>query len=365
MQLNMAVSLQRGDWHSAYHLNTELSGITGLVGASGAGKTTLLRLLAGLESTAKGCISLADRVLLSAEEQLASEQRHIGFVFQDSRLFPHLTVGGNLQLAAKRGCLTPEQEFDLLGELGILNWTDKYPRQLSGGQQQRVALARGLLQTPKLLLLDEPMSALDVATRRQLLPLLRRIACEWSLPMLYVSHSTEEICAACDQVVMIDHGKVVAKGDPLVLFSTPEYSRYLDKQHQGAVLFATAKSYDPHDQLMRLRLHDDGPAAYWLTAPLPEEVLGETVTLRIPANEVVLALRPLAQSSIQNCVPVTVLEISEQGGAEALVKVCLGASPSAQSLLISLSRRALRQLKLVAGLSLYAHIKAVNLIKID
>ncbi|GAA5214855.1 molybdenum ABC transporter ATP-binding protein [Corallincola platygyrae] len=370
MQISINACLVRNGWRSAYHLNSQLSGITGIVGRSGAGKTTLLRLIAGLEPNAKGVMHLDGQTLLQGQTAMQAEKREIAYVFQDSRLFPHLTVKKNLSYVIKRGQMSAEQAFELMGQLGILTWMDKYPRELSGGQQQRVALARGLLQTPKLMLLDEPMSALDLVARRAILPVLKRYSEAWQIPMLYVSHSTEEICAACERVVIIDRGEVVAAGSPQDLLASAEVSQHLESPYQGAVLDAWGSNYEENDQLMRLRVKGADDCDYWLHAPIDKSWCGESLKLRVPASEVIVATAPLQSASIQNCLPAVIKEITPIQPGEMLVQMAVGAisgqnSEEGANLLAKVSRRAVRTLKLQRGQSVYAHIKAVNLIEID
>jgi molybdate transport system ATP-binding protein len=190
--------------------NISISAITGIYGDSGSGKSTLLRVIAGLEQRAKGQISLNDTVLQDSDNKgfIKAEKRQIGLVFQDSRLFPHLSVYQNLAYGAKRQTnrqLTIEKVLALtqLNQLQHQNVT-----LLSGGQKQRVSIARALLAEPKLLLLDEPFSALDKSTKSQMLTILKAIQQQLQLPMLYVSHSLSELQYIADQLVVVSAGKI-------------------------------------------------------------------------------------------------------------------------------------------------------------
>ncbi|MES2908992.1 MAG: molybdenum ABC transporter ATP-binding protein [Pseudomonadota bacterium] len=210
--LNFDLTLQRGDFqlHMAATLNEP---VTAIFGASGAGKSTLLALLAGLLAPTQGRIVLADRVLVDTRQRVfvPPHQRHIGLLFQDGRLFPHLDVRQNLLYGWQR--LRPAQRRyaldDIVAMLDIGSLLARMPQQLSGGERQRVALGRALLYSPQLLLLDEPLSALDSRLKAQILPFLQRVRDETGIPMLYVSHSRDEIAALTPHVLTLADGRLV------------------------------------------------------------------------------------------------------------------------------------------------------------
>lgn len=210
--LNFDLSLQRGDF--ALQMAATLDApVTAVVGASGAGKSTLLALLAGLLTPAQGRIVLADRVLVDTHQRIfvPPHQRHIGLLFQDARLFPHLDVRQNLLYGWQR--LTPAQRrysldaITAMLDIGAL--LTRRPQQLSGGERQRVALGRALLYSPQLLLLDEPLSALDPRLKAQILPFLLRVRDETGIPMLYVSHSRDEIATLTTEVLTLADGRLL------------------------------------------------------------------------------------------------------------------------------------------------------------
>lgn len=212
------LELRRDDFRLAVAA-TLTAPVTGLSGPSGSGKSTLLALIAGLLRPTRGRITLDDRVLADTARGifLPPQQRHIGLVFQDAQLFPHLTVRQNLLYGWQR--LRPEQRrFGLdavcaLLEIGHL--LERQPRQLSGGERQRVALGRAILYSPRLLLLDEPLAALDDRLKAQILPFLSRIRDETGLPMLYVSHSRQEIASLTGTVLCLEQGVIVSDAVPL------------------------------------------------------------------------------------------------------------------------------------------------------
>ncbi|HBM1483076.1 TPA: molybdenum ABC transporter ATP-binding protein, partial [Salmonella enterica subsp. enterica] len=188
------------------------SGITAIFGVSGAGKTSLINAISGLTRPQKGRIALNGRVLHDAENGicLTPEKRRIGYVFQDARLFPHYKVRGNLRYGMAKSMTG---QFDkLVSLLGIEALLDRLPGSLSGGEKQRVAIGRALLTAPELLLLDEPLASLDIPRKRELLPYLQRLAREINIPMLYVSHSLDEILHLADKVMVLEDGQVKAFG---------------------------------------------------------------------------------------------------------------------------------------------------------
>ncbi|GAE12657.1 molybdate ABC transporter ATP-binding protein ModC [Yersinia pseudotuberculosis NBRC 105692] len=210
--LELNFSQQLGDLHLQVATDLPAQGITAIFGLSGAGKTSLINVIGGLTRPQQGRVILNGRVLVDAEKNiyLPPEKRRVGYVFQDARLFPHYRVRGNLQYgmaASMRG------QFDaIVGLLGIEPLLNRFPFTLSGGEKQRVAIGRALLTSPELLLMDEPLASLDLPRKRELLPYLERLAQDVNTPILYVSHSMDEILRLADQVVVMDAGKVRAVG---------------------------------------------------------------------------------------------------------------------------------------------------------
>jgi molybdate transport system ATP-binding protein len=221
----------------ALELNVELTGaVTGVFGSSGSGKTTLIETLAGLRKLQRGSIlheglPLADT---DAGVNLAPEKRRVGYVPQDGALFPHLDVAGNLafgQIARRRTRATSAEDTvfsqaHVCSVLGIENLLSRSPVSLSGGERQRVALGRALVSAPKLLLLDEPLAALDVSRKETILPYLQRVRNEFLLPMVYVSHAPEEMVALCDDIIVLEGGRLRARGKPADVFAKTDEPRY-------------------------------------------------------------------------------------------------------------------------------------------
>ena len=197
--------------------------VTALFGPSGAGKTTVLDLIAGLRRAASAWIELDGRVLTdrAAGREVPPRDRHIGYVPQDGALFPHLSVRGNLLFGRKRET-GDGHAFSVEHVVGVLDlepFLERGIATLSGGERQRVALARALLSSPRLLLLDEPLAALDQDRKGRVLAYLRRVRDELRVPMLYVSHATDEVLALCDEALILERGRIVARGEPRALFA--------------------------------------------------------------------------------------------------------------------------------------------------
>lgn len=217
-------------------LNVELSlparGVTGIFGLSGAGKSTLINLVAGLNTPDSGNIQLNDRTLFDHKLQinLPPEQRHIGYVFQDGRLFPHYKVKGNLQYGMPKSQKCGENFDKIVQLLGLENLLNRYPHSLSGGEKQRVAIGRALLSEPDLLLMDEPLSALDLPRKRELLHYLQHLTQQVNIPILYVSHSLNELKLLADQVVLLENGKILISDIQQKVWASEHFSRWQQAQ---------------------------------------------------------------------------------------------------------------------------------------
>jgi molybdate transport system ATP-binding protein len=211
--LSLDCEFERGDFRLRARVEVE-AGVTGISGPSGCGKSTLLALVAGLLRPRAGHIRFADEVLVEGRHVfMPAWRRRFGLVFQDGQLFPHLSVRGNLLYGYRRRSRV-DRRLDLdavaaLLEIGPL--LERRPAQLSGGERQRVALGRALLYSPRLLLLDEPLSALDERLKQQILPFLRRVKEETRIPMIYVTHTTAEVQYLADRVLFMEHGELIAR----------------------------------------------------------------------------------------------------------------------------------------------------------
>ncbi|GGA86485.1 hypothetical protein GCM10011491_12670 [Brucella endophytica] len=259
------------------------SGVTALFGPSGCGKTTVLRCMAGLQRLAGGYCAVGDDVWQDGRLFRPTHERSIGYVFQDANLFPHLSVTGNLLYATcgrKPRSPTDRIGFDeVVALLGLETLLDRAPRNLSGGERQRVALGRALLSQPKLLLMDEPLSALDQQTKDEVLPFLERLHDSLSLPVIYVSHDIAEVERLADHLVLMRSGKVLAAGSLNSLRSDPALP-VAAKREAALTLDAVVTAYDPVRKLATLDV--DGGR---FTVPMPEAVIGERLGVTIATRD--------------------------------------------------------------------------------
>lgn len=215
--LNIQLNHQYDAFNLALNLALPNTGITVVMGSSGAGKTTLLRSIAGLVNTQQANISLNGTVWQSATFNLPTHARGVGYVFQEARLFPHLSVWKNIQYGQKRGqastIFSAKQLDDLLQSLEITHLLARKPAALSGGEKQRVAIARALAMQPKILLMDEPLASLDDALKQRLLPVIKQISQQINIPIIYVTHALKEATQLADYMVLLEAGRLEASGD--------------------------------------------------------------------------------------------------------------------------------------------------------
>lgn len=326
--------------------------VTALFGRSGAGKSTLVNLIAGLVRPDRGVISLDGVALFdkSAGIDLPAHRRRIGYVFQEGRLFPHLSVRANLlygqRFAPKQDRLGGLDEIvDLLGIGALL---DRRPASLSGGEKQRVAIGRALLSSPRLLLMDEPLAALDQERKRDILPYIERLRDRMQMPIVYVSHAVDEVSRLADTVVLLDAGKVAAFG-PVndVLGGRAEF--LADSAEAGIVLSASIVSHDPANAVTHLA-HPAGA----LSVPLVSLPPGATVRLRIRARDVALAVGDPGRISIRNRLAGTIVAIAEETAPSVAVRLDIAGDP----LVASVTRDAVHDLDLKIGDAVTALIKA-------
>ena len=244
--MELQYTVERAAFTLDARLELPLQGITGIFGVSGAGKTTLLRCIAGLEPTAAGRLVVGGDTWedSSAGVTLPVQQRNIGYVFQEPRLFDHLSVRANIDYGSRRRSGASSDSFDHVVELlGLQPLLEQRPSELSGGEAQRVAIARALLCSPQLVLMDEPLAALDQARRNDILPFLDRLHADAQIPIIYVSHNIDEVCRLCDQLVVMEAGRVAASGplqDVLVQLDVP----VLGGDNAGSVIEGNVASFD-------------------------------------------------------------------------------------------------------------------------
>lgn len=334
-------------------------GITALFGPSGCGKTTLLRAIAGLEKGARGHFRIGDSVWQDAARCLPTHQRALGYVFQESSLFEHLSVRGNLEYGYRRvpaaaRHIHPDQAISLLGLEPLL---DRGSHQLSGGERQRVAIARALLTSPQLLLLDEPLAALEQRRKQEILPFFERLHRELDIPMIYVSHAIDEVARLADHLVLLDDGRVQASG-PIAEMLTRADLPLAQDQDAATMIEATVSGHDTAFGLTRLAFAG-GEFSVPHPSPATPLAIGQPVRLRILARDVSLTLARQTDTSILNIVPVRLTSLSEETPAQVLLRLDAGGVP----LLARITRKSAAALALAPGTSAYAQIKAISLLQ--
>ena len=356
---SIRLALQRPGFTLDVDLALAPRGITVLFGPSGSGKTTVLRCVAGLER-ARGEVRVSGRAWQddARGEFLPTSRRPLGYVFQEASLFPHLSVAGNLRYAQRRardanGAIALDRAVELLGLGGLL---ERSTTDLSGGERQRVAIARALATQPELLLLDEPLASLDPARRRELLPWLEHLRDGLGIPMLYVTHSADEMARLADTVVLMDAGHAVASGPPAATLTRLDLPLSRDED-AGALLQGVVAQIDAAWHLARV---DFSGGSLWLRDDGLRE--GERVRVRVLAREVSLATEAPAPgtASIQNVLGCTVVGL--QAGAhpsQALVALDCGG----HRLLARITARAADSLQLAAGARVFAQVKSVGLVR--
>ncbi|WP_412852535.1 molybdenum ABC transporter ATP-binding protein [Ectothiorhodospira shaposhnikovii] len=352
MSIEARFFLDRGDFTLDVDLDIPGQGVTALFGRSGSGKTTILRCLAGLERIREGRLRFHGETWQEGRRWLPVHKRPLGYVFQEASLFPHLKVRDNLLYGFKR--LIPDRRRLALGEvsalLGLTELLDRYPDALSGGQRQRVAIGRALLTSPQLLLMDEPMASLDVTSKGEILPYLERLRDELSIPVVYVSHSIEEVARLADHMVLLEAGRALAQG-PLQTLLTRTDLPLAHSEQASAVIEGTVAVHHEPDHLTELAF-----AGGSLLISHQERAVGTPLRARILARDVSVALTRPDASSVLNALQVRISDISDdpQPG-----HVILNLDAGGQTLLARISLRSCRQLALAKGQTVWAMVKGV------
>lgn len=341
-----------------FNLTAQLSlpaGVSMLFGRSGCGKTTILRAIAGLHK-AHGIVRFNQTVWQDESQFIAPHQRNIGYVFQDARLFPHMSVEKNLQYGLTLHRSAGKIEYQQVCEVFDLHHLLKhFPHQLSGGQKQRVAIARALLAQPDLLLLDEPLASLDEQSKAEILPYVEYLKQHFQLPMLYVTHSMDELSRMADHMVYIEKGQVMASGSVHSMLIRPDLPFCQNEQISNVFDLPIIKE-DKEFSLVEVQFTPS--QTLWIACPARAYQQSATIRLRIFARDIALALSATAQSSVQNQVVGRIEEVIQSSNpAHDLVYLNI----EDKTLLVRITRRASAELQLHQGQTVYAHIKAVAL----
>jgi molybdate transport system ATP-binding protein len=361
--IHLQIQLNR----SAFMLDVDLQlpgqGITAIFGASGSGKTTLLRAVAGLEKNQQGRIQIGAHIWQDTQQgiDLPTWQRPLGYVFQESSLLPHLTVSDNLNFGLKRALKTsgnaqPDAAQALQASielLGIGNFLQRMPDQLSGGERQRVAIARAIAMQPQLLLMDEPLASLDAARRQEIFPWLSKLRDELKMPMLYVTHSADEVARLADHLVVLDKGNVKAQG-PVSTVLTQVVNPVVVGEDAGALIAGHIGQVDTQWHLSRVDF--EGGCVWMRDAGVP---VGKTVRIRILARDVSLATTEPQSTSIQNQLLGTIQSITPDAHPSQVMVVL---KCGAEEVLARVTKRAVDELGLQVGQPVWAQVKSVALV---
>lgn len=335
-------------------INTELASdrITAVFGLSGAGKTSFINVIGGLTKPQKGRIELNGHTLVNIEKRicLPPEKRKIGYVFQDARLFPHYRIRGNLRYGMARGM---EDQFDSIVELlGIGHLLNRLPMTLSGGEKQRVAIGRALLTAPDILLMDEPLASLDLPRKRELLPYLEKMAQDISIPILYVSHSLDEILRLAEDVVILEKGRILAQGPLEEVWAGAALRPWLTQESLSSVLSVTVLEHHNRYAMTATAISDQ---VLWVP-----RIAGERdtpVRVRVSADDVSIALEKPKSSSIRNILRAKITEMYDDDNGQTDVRLAVGN----HFLWARITGWARDDLQLKPGQWVYAQVKSVSL----
>ncbi len=347
MSIRIQVEHVRDEFRLHVDLSLAATSITGIFGPSGAGKSTLIRCIAGLETPAAADIIVGDTVWQDAAVSLPVHRRPVGVVFQEPRLFPHLTVRRNLAYGERRNGRSKIAFDDVVQLLSLEPLLERRPASLSGGEAKRVAIGRALLSSPDLLLLDEPTASLDEGVARELLRYLQRLRRELSIPVIYVSHDIDELCQLVDEMIVLDHGLVHASGPLQSVLSRADLP-VIGGREAGAVLEAEFEQFDAHSCSSVLRKGSVELVIAGRLDPGPHR-------LRIRADDVSIALDRPERSSILNILPCKVREIAQDSPSSVLVRL----DCDDQDLLARITLRSANQLGLKVGQPVHAQVKSI------
>jgi molybdate transport system ATP-binding protein len=370
--LSIALKWSRKAFNLDIDLTMPAQGVTAIYGASGSGKTSVLRCIAGLEKVENCALSFRDQVWQDRNKFVPTNQRAIGYVFQEASLFPHLTAGANLRYALKRA--RPGKVLTTFAEvvelLGLLTLLDQYPDQLSGGERQRVAIARALLINPQLLLMDEPLASLDHQRKQELLPYLERICHQFNVPVIYISHSLWEVSLLADHIVMLDAGKVTKSENFLEAINKPDFPisqqenissllqcKVMEHNQNWCLTRFTLKGMDKQEVAESLAEKKVQPYSLWL--PQCDLAPGQAVRLNILASDVSLSLSHHEDTSISNILPVTIMSMDSLPNGLLMLQLQLGDA----ILRAKLTQRSVDRLGLTIGQKVWAQVKSAALIQ--
>ena len=354
MNIEARFYLQKDKFILDASMTVPVQGITAIYGPSGCGKTTLLRAIAGLEGCERGYFSLGEDVWQDDKYSLPTHQRSVGYVFQEANLFPHLNVQANLEYGYRRmPVLARRLEFEqVVNLLGVEQLLSRRTHNLSGGERQRIAIARALLTSPRLLLMDEPLAALDLNSKAEIYPFLEQLPSELAIPILYVSHSPDEVARLADYLALMEAGRIRATGAVAEMLTRSDLPLAHGNEAES-IIEAKVIGHDETYHLTQLEF-----AAGQFTVPRKELAEGQTVRLRILARDVSLTLERQTDTSILNIFPARVEEIIEENPAQITVRLDATGVP----VLSRITRKSAQALELMPGKQVYVQVKTVALL---
>ncbi len=352
--IDVRFHLRRTDFSLDLDLSIPAQGITAVFGPSGCGKTTLLRLLAGLEHCRNGFLKVGNLTWQDGNRFVLPHRRPIAYVFQEASLFAHLSVQRNLEYGVKRVPAT-ERKVSMqkaIELLGIGHLLKRKPDTLSGGERQRVAIARALAVSPRLLLMDEPLAALDAERKQEIMPYIESLHDELDIPVIYVSHSHDEVARLANHLVLMQDGKIKANGDVHEIFTRLDLP-LAHASDAAAIIDAQVIEHDTNFHLTHLEF-----SGGQIAVPHKELPLGSHVRLQLAARDVSLTLEHQSGTSILNIFPATVDAITHEGGAQVTVRLIAGGV----ALLSRITNKSAVELDLQPGKAVYAQVKSVALL---
>ncbi len=349
------------DQLDAFKLDVELlipaRGVTAIFGQSGSGKTTVLRCLAGLHKARNGHVVLGETIWQDDSRFIPVHKRDIGYVFQDANLFDHMNVRGNLLYGRKRSKQTGGVDFDEAVRLmGLQELLERNPQTLSGGERQRVAITRALLSHPKMLLMDEPLSALDRFAKNEIIPYLEKLHDILSIPVVFISHDTDEVERLADHLIIMEKGRVAASGPLLDVLADP--TLFIAQSSKTASVFdARISAYDEDDAMTHMDI-----AGTPLLVPGPVGEVGGSHRVRILATDVSLAVEKPSRTTILNVLQAKICDIHAIDEARVNVVLCLSEEISAR-LIARISKRSLEAFGFHVDQVVYAQVKGVSMVE--
>jgi molybdate transport system ATP-binding protein len=348
--------LDYGEFKFDVDLRLPGSGVTVLFGPSGSGKTTLLRCIAGLQRAPRGFLKINGEVWQDSERGVfvPTHKRPLGYVFQEASLFPHLTVAGNLQFGRKRigktsNAVDLQQVIELLGIGHLLT---RMPERLSGGERQRIAIARALALNPEVLLMDEPLASLDLQRKQEILPFLGRLNREFNIPVLYVTHSQQEVAQLADTLVIMADGRALASGPMAETLSRLDVPLAHDRE-AATVWPVTVIEHETDYHLTRVAF-----AGGSLSLPAIDAAVGTPLRVQIYARDASICLEAPSATSILNVLPATITGLADGRDGQSVVRLRVGN----QALLAHITRKSALLLGLQVGMGVYVQIKGTSIL---